>query len=755
MSEKSRRTNQLSRERKRQLLHLLLSSLAAATMVNVLPDVAGAAALPPSLQGEQFASETTPFPQGFGGSATVVSKTCNADGSGTLSFTADGTTTAGAYPGTFHEDGAIDLAPTSPGGNTFVTKADARFTITSPVGNVSGTESLFTFLIGSSQGQCNFVQDGGTFLAFLTSQQMTYQATITTAQGQFSDSGQTRSTFQTQFLGAFGDPVDKWTGNVFTEIFQTSNGVVVASDSDLALIGVPANISTTSTSSLGAPVSFTPPIADDEETPPVVSCDHASGSTFPIGSTTVTCSATDTDDLNSPISASFTVTVTDNDLALTAAPANISTSATSSSGAPVSFTPPSARDEETPPAVSCDHASGSTFPIGTTTVSCSATDPDDLNSAVSTSFTVTVTDNDLTLSGMPANITTNATSSAGAVVTYTSPTALDESGDGATATAICAPASGSTFPIGTTTVTCSATDVDDLNSPVSASFTVAVANDSDLSLSGMPVNITTNAISSAGAAVSYALPTVVDEAGDGAPATVICAPASGSTFPIGTTTVTCTVQDSDDLNSPFSLAFTVTVVNDSDLALSGVPANITTNATSSAGAVVTYTSPTAVDEAGDGAPATVICVPASGSTFPIGTTTVNCAAASSDDRPSSASATFTITVTTLVDLRLAVSIAPTTATTGTVVTAELSLTSTASVSRAVTLLTTFSYVSPTGQSITITGSKVTFTVAAGQTLARSFTFKVPSYIPRGMYSFSATVSDLTGLVSSTTKFKVI
>jgi hypothetical protein len=38
----------------------------------------------------------------------------------------------------------------------------------------------------------------------------------------------------------------------------------------------------------------------------------------------------------------------------------------------------------------------------------------------------------------------------------------------------CLPASGSLFAIGTTTVTCTATDADDLNSPVTATFTVTV-----------------------------------------------------------------------------------------------------------------------------------------------------------------------------------------------------------------------------------------------------------------------------------------
>ncbi len=83
----------------------------------------------------------------------------------------------------------------------------------------------------------------------------------------------------------------------------------------------------------------------------------------------------------------------------------------------------------------------------------------------------TPTDNDLALTGVPANITTPATGPGGAVVTYTPPTTTDE---GESAPVVCLPASGSSFPIGLTTVTCTATDADDTNSPVQAQFTVTV-----------------------------------------------------------------------------------------------------------------------------------------------------------------------------------------------------------------------------------------------------------------------------------------
>jgi hypothetical protein len=67
------------------------------------------------------------------------------------------------------------------------------------------------------------------------------------------------------------------------------------------------------------------------------------------------------------------------------------------------------------------------------------------------------------------NLTVTANSSSGAVATF-NPTATDDV-DGAVPV-ICAPASGSIFPVGTTTVTCTATD--NVGNMASANFTVTV-----------------------------------------------------------------------------------------------------------------------------------------------------------------------------------------------------------------------------------------------------------------------------------------
>ena len=164
-------------------------------------------------------------------------------------------------------------------------------------------------------------------------------------------------------------------------------------------------------------------------------------------------------------------------------------------------------------------------------------------------------DNDLGLTNLPANITTDATGPQGAVVTYTSPTVVDE--DSPLPTASCSPSSGSTFAIGTTTVTCTVSDSDDVNSPVSHSFQVVVQDTLPPSLQLPSSPVTANATSPQGAAVTYTV-TATDPVYPSHQLTINCTPASGSTFPIGTTTVNCTA--SDPAGNSTSGSFQVVVV---------------------------------------------------------------------------------------------------------------------------------------------------------------------------------------------------
>lgn len=145
--------------------------------------------------------------------------------------------------------------------------------------------------------------------------------------------------------------------------------------------------------------------------------------------------------------------------------------ATSASGAIATYTSPSTTDniDATAPAT-CSPLSGTTFALGQTTITCNKTDTAG-NSAVPTTFTVTVVDSTKPVIAAHTDITTLATSPSGASVTYTSPLATDNVDT--TSAASCTPASGSTFPIGDTTVTCAKTDAAG-NSATPTTFTVTV-----------------------------------------------------------------------------------------------------------------------------------------------------------------------------------------------------------------------------------------------------------------------------------------
>ena len=308
-------------------------------------------------------------------------------------------------------------------------------------------------------------------------------------------------------------------------------------------------------------------------------------------------------------------------------PANITTEATSSAGAVVTFTA-TAYDEGDAAAVpvTCTPASGSTFAIGTTTVNCSASDSH--GNTATGSFTVTVTETTGPVLSLPADIVAEATSSAGAVVTF-SATATDAV-DGPLAVT-CVPASGSTFAIGVTIVTCSATDSH--GNTTSGTFTVTV-QDTTAPVLSLPADITAEATSAAGAEVTFTA--TATDAVDGSVA-VISAPPSGSTFPLGTTTVDCSATDAHGNTATGS--FTVTVQDTTPPTLT-LPANIIAEATSSAGAAVTFTA-TATDIV-DG-PVTVVCTPDSGSTFALDvTTTVSCSA--TDAHGNTATGSFTVKV---------------------------------------------------------------------------------------------------------------
>src|SRR5207253_1260978 len=169
-----------------------------------------------------------------------------------------------------------------------------------------------------------------------------------------------------------------------------------------------------------------------------------------------TVSVTATDAHGNTTTKTFRVTVNDTEKPALTVPSDITVSNDAGvCGALVSFTP-TATDNCPGVTVESTPASGFTFPVGTTTVSVTATDVH--GNTTTKTFTVTVNDTEKPALSLPSDITvSNDAGVCGAVVTFT-PTATDNCpGVGAvTSTA----AAGITFPVATTTVASTAKDAD-------------------------------------------------------------------------------------------------------------------------------------------------------------------------------------------------------------------------------------------------------------------------------------------------------
>jgi hypothetical protein len=407
----------------------------------------------------------------------------------------------------------------------------------------------------------------------------------------------------------------------------TTSTTVKWVDTTAPTVHVPGDLTVEATGPAGAVATFSVTATDPDDTPGPVLCDHNSGDVFPLGTTTVTCSSTDTH--GNKGSASFNVVVQDTTPpTISGVPASFSVEATGPSGAVAAYTNPTASDlvDGTDP-VNCAPASGSTFPLGTTTVNCSATDAH--GNTATASFQISVVDTTPPTITVPTNVTAEATGPSGAAVTYTvSATDLVDGTDPVS----CAPASGSTFPLGTTTVNCSSSDAH--GNTANASFTVTVQDTTPPQLN-LPSGITAEATSPSGAPVTYKV--TATDAVDPNP-TVVCKPASGSEFPIRTTVVTCTATDSSGNRA--SGSFNVRVVDTTPPTLT-VPADISVQALNPDGTVVRFT-PRATDIA-DANPS-IVCKPKSGTVFPVGQTTVSCTATDSSGNDSPPKS-FKVTVT--------------------------------------------------------------------------------------------------------------
>ena len=341
----------------------------------------------------------------------------------------------------------------------------------------------------------------------------------------------------------------------------------------------------------------------------------SSGSTFPVGTTVVEYTATDA--AGNTATCSFNVTVNDTEDPVISCPADVVVNVPfgSSSGV-ATFADATATDNC--PGVSVEQtdglSSGSSFPVGESTVEFTATDAAG-NTAVCT-LTVTVqvgADSEAPVISCPADIVvSNDPGVCGAVVSFADATATDNSGS-ATVSQTGGLSSGSTFPVGTTVVEYTATDA--AGNTATCSFNVTV-NDTEAPLISCPSDIVENVFAEVdGAVITWDAPTFSDNC-SGATIEQTDGPTSGSFFNVNTTTtIEYTVTDASGLIAICS--FSVTVNEGDALIISDVDDVIFSNDLGVCGAVITLEEPVpsnAVD--------VVTITNDAPSVFPIGTTLV-------------------------------------------------------------------------------------------------------------------------------------
>ena len=410
-------------------------------------------------------------------------------------------------------------------------------------------------------------------------------------------------------------------------------------DTTPPVLTVPGPISVQTADPAGKVVHYDVSAADDTDPTPTILCDHDNDVMFTVGVTTITCTAQDASG-NGSAPGVFTVTVelTDTTPPVLVAPSSVSQETEINADTSVVFSVSATDNVDGPVSVNCDHDSGSLFPIGTTTtVHCSATDSHGNIGSAQFDVTVTLIDHTNPLVNVPGPFSVETETNAPALVAYPFAPSATDNLDGSLAVD-CDHDSGSLFSIGPTMVHCSAIDSHGNIGSAQFEVTVVLVDRTAPTLHNVPSSFAVETENPGGTAVTYAPPTATDNLDPSV--SVSCVPVNGTNLPIGPTPVQCSATDSRGNHTSASFTITVALVDHTAPLLTGV-ADRGVEANGPSGSIVNFPTPTAVD-AFDGPIAAVSCAPASGTKFPLGTTTVTCHA--TDAHGNAGTASFHVTV---------------------------------------------------------------------------------------------------------------
>jgi hypothetical protein len=242
----------------------------------------------------------------------------------------------------------------------------------------------------------------------------------------------------------------------------TANVTVV--DTTAPVVTAPANVTV---EAAGPATSVPIGTATAADAVGVVTLTNNAPATFPVGTTIVVWTATDA--AGNKGTATQTVTVKDTTAPVFAGLVGQVVEATSASGAVVTFNVTASDLVTTHPAIACLPASGSTFALGTTTVSCKATD--DSGNSVTGSFPVKVQDTTAPALHLPAGIRVplNTPASASSIQAFLAAASATDKVDASVTITYTLPVLTS---VGPKTVTFTATD--DFGNSATASATIWV-----------------------------------------------------------------------------------------------------------------------------------------------------------------------------------------------------------------------------------------------------------------------------------------
>ncbi len=264
-----------------------------ALLVGLLGGILAAPAAPAAAQTTAPGLGYTEF------STTTITATetpsCDSDG-GTFTFEVSGTASSTTYPGSFTETGTITLGEINDFGQQPILGLTITFTIKSPNGLVTGTKEIVP-AYGSTpklHGNCTTTYASGApelRVSTFAFRRLRYTAQIETPDGRTCTTQGPSDLFS--ITKNFSSLNDRFYERLLSDVAAPLATCTGDEDTTAPVLTRPGTVTADATGPAGAAVTFAVSAEDVVDGAVTPACSAASGGVFPIGTTTVSCTATD------------------------------------------------------------------------------------------------------------------------------------------------------------------------------------------------------------------------------------------------------------------------------------------------------------------------------------------------------------------------------------------------------------------------------------------------------------------------------